>query len=51
MEKPILTYYKKADKSLNKIIIPKVIIKNWGNEFKMEIYNDKIILTPIKKGK
>jgi len=50
MEKPILVYHKKADKTTNKMIIPKALIEQWGNEFYMEIYEDKIILRPIKKG-
>lgn len=51
MEKPLLIYNKKADKTTNKMIIPKVIIDNWGNEFYMEIYSDKIVLKPIWKDK
>jgi hypothetical protein len=50
MEKPILVYQKNADKTTNKMIIPKAIIEQWGNSFYMEIYQDKIILKPIKKG-
>ncbi len=49
MEKPILVYQKKADKTTNKMIIPKVIIEQWGNEFYMEIYSNKIVLIPIKE--
>ena len=40
-----------ADKTTNKMIIPKFIIEQWGNQFYMEIYEDKIILKPIKKEK
>lgn len=47
--KPIITYFKRADKGSNKIIIPKPIIESWGNEFNMEIYNNKIVLIPYKK--
>jgi hypothetical protein len=50
MEKPILVYQKRTDKTTNKLIIPKAIIEQWGNEFYMEIYQDKIILKPIKGG-
>ena len=50
MKKPILVYEKNADKTTNKMIIPKAIIEQWGNKFYMEIYTDKIILRPIKKG-
>ena len=49
MEKPILIYQKHADKTTNKMIIPKAIIENWGNDFYMEVYVDKIILKPRKE--
>ena len=49
-EKPILIFKKNVDKSLNKIIIPKFFVNEHGREFYMEIYEDKIILKPIKKG-
>ena len=50
MEKPILTFQKNADKATNKIIIPKAIIQQWGNQFYMDIYEEKIVLRPVKKG-
>ena len=50
MEKPILVYQKRTDKTTNKLIMRKAIIEKWGNEFYMEIYQDKIILKPIKGG-
>lgn len=50
MDKPIMIFQKKADKTTNKMIIPKAIIQQWGNEFIMEIFQDKIILKPMKKG-
>lgn len=50
MERPTLVFQKNADKTTNKMIIPKFIIEQWGNQFYMEIYEDKIILKPIKKG-
>lgn len=49
MEKPVIVFQKNADKATNKIIIPKAIIEQWGREFYMEIYQDKIILKPINK--
>lgn len=49
MEKKLI-FQKKADKVLNRIIIPKFFIDKFGRDFYMEVYNDKIILTPIKKG-
>lgn len=50
MNKPILTFYKKAEKSTNKIRIPKAVIQSYGDEFLMEVHEDKIILVPIKNG-
>ena len=47
----MLKLYKKAEKSMNKIVIPKKFIEKWGNEFYMEIYDNKIVLKPIKKNK
>lgn len=50
MEKPIMVFQKNADKTTNKMIIPKAIIEQWGNQFIMKIYEDKIVLEPVKKG-
>ena len=50
MEKPIMVFQKNADKTTNKMIIPKAIIQQWGNHFEMKVYSDKIVLEPIKKG-
>lgn len=50
MEEPIMIFQKNADKEKNRIIIPKAIIQQWGNQFYMEIFQDKIILKPMKKG-
>ena len=50
MEEPILTFEKNADKEKNRVIIPKVFIEKWGRQFYMEIYADKIVLRPIRKG-
>lgn len=50
MEKPILIFQKNADIEKNRIIIPKVFIEKFGRQFSMEVYEDKIILKPIKKG-
>ena len=51
MEKPIIVYQKNADKEKNRIIIPKVFIDNWGRAFYLEVYPDKLVLKPVKKGK
>jgi len=49
-EKPMLIYLKNADIEKNRIIIPKAFVDKFGRQFYMEIYEDKIILRPIKKG-
>ena len=49
-EQPKLIYQKNADKDLNRVVIPKAFIDKYGRSFCMEIYEDKIILKPIKKG-
>ena len=51
MEKPIISVLKKADKTTNKIIMPKMIIKQWGNQYVMKIYANKIELVPVKQCK
>lgn len=48
-EKPILIFQKKAEPKTHKMIIPKVFIEKNGYDFYMEVYEDKIILKPIKK--
>ena len=50
MEKPNLIYQKNADAKMNRIIIPKFFIDKFGRQFYMEIYEDKIVLIPVKKG-
>lgn len=49
MEKPKLILQKNAEKSMNKIVIPKSFITKWGNQFYMEVYEDKIILIPVRE--
>ena len=49
MEKPILVYHKKADDSLNRVVIPKPVINKMGTYFYMEVFEDRIVLKPIKK--
>jgi hypothetical protein len=49
MKKPEFIFHKRADKTLHKIIIPKFLIEQWGYDYVMEIYEDKIVLIPIKK--
>lgn len=50
MDKPMLIFQKNVDKAVNKIIIPKFFVEKHGRSYSMEIYEDKIILKPIKKG-
>ena len=49
MERPVMVLQKNAEKTTNKIRLPKVIVEQWGSEFYMEVYEDKIIIKPIKK--
>lgn len=50
MEQPIIRLQKNAETTTNKMRIPQQIIEKWGKQFYMEIYKDKIVLIPIKKG-
>lgn len=50
MEKPTLIFQKNVENNTNKIRIPNDIVKQWGRQYFMEIYEDKIILKPVKKG-
>lgn len=50
MDKPILIYKKNVETTTNKLRIPGAIVEQWGREYYMEIYADKIVLKPIKKG-
>lgn len=49
MTKPTIVLQKNAEKSTNKIRLPKSFIEMNGSKFYMDIYQDKIILRPIKK--
>jgi hypothetical protein len=51
MNEPIMILQKNAEATTNKIRLPKAIIEQWGKEFYLEVYQDKIILKPVKKGK
>lgn len=51
MEQPILIYQKTADIVKNRVIIPKKFIERHGRQFYMEVFEDKIVLKPIMKGK
>ena len=45
----IMRFFKKLDVR-NSILIPKKVVEEFGREYYMEIYEDKIILIPVKKG-
>jgi len=49
MDEKCLVYQKKADKVMNRVLIPKPFIDKHGRDFYMQIYEDKIVLIPIKK--
>jgi len=48
-EELITTLQKNADKARNKMIIPKFFIDKYGYSFYMEIYEDKLVIKPMKK--
>ena len=45
----LFRFFKRIDKA-NKIFMPKVAIDMFGKEYYLEIYEDKMILIPKKKG-
>ena len=50
--KVLLRFMKSADKSRNKIIIPQIIIDNYGRDFYLEVLDDGTIrLVPISNKK
>ncbi len=49
MEEQKLIFQKNADKEMNRVIIPKFFIDKHGRQFYMEVYENKIVLIPIKK--
>jgi hypothetical protein len=52
MMKVLFRFLKHADKTKNRIIIPKFIIDTYGREFYLEVLeNGTMTLTPLKKGK
>ena len=44
----VLRFYKKTD-NRNSVSIPKQINEKFGKEYYMEVYEDKIVLIPVKK--
>jgi hypothetical protein len=50
--KVLFRYFKKADKTLNRIVIPKHLIEKYGREFYLEVLEDETIkLIPARKEK
>jgi hypothetical protein len=50
--KRLFRFYKKADKQMNRILIPKIIIAKLGREFYLDLMeNDTLVLTPVSKEK
>lgn len=49
MEKPVMVLQKNIENNTNKVRLPKPIVEQWGKQFYMEIYEEKIVLKPIKK--
>lgn len=48
--KTLFTFMKRADKTLNRIVIPKFIIDKFGRDFYLEVLEDgSMKLTPINK--
>lgn len=48
--KVLFSFMKRADKTLNRIVIPKFVIDNYGRNFCLEVLEDgSMKLTPIKK--
>lgn len=48
MEKEKLVFQKNLDKTKNRVVIPKFFVEKHGYRYYMEIYDDKIILKPVK---
>lgn len=46
--KPKYIFQKNTEATTNKMRIPKFIVEQWGRKFYMEIYDDCIILKPVK---
>ena len=49
MEQPKLIYQKNAERTLNKVVLPKKFVEKHGRQFRMEIYDNYIKLVPMKK--
>ena len=51
-KEPILIYLKHADKTGNRIVVPKIVTDNVGYDFYVKIYPDySMKFEPVKKSK
>lgn len=48
-DKKLITYIKKADKTLHKITIPVLFRQLNGDKYYMDVYRDKIVITPFEE--
>lgn len=48
-DKKLITYFKRADKSTHKITIPLLFRQLNGDDYYMDVYRDKIVITSAKK--
>ena len=49
--KTLFRFFKKADKTMNRIMIPKFIINKYGREFYLDVLEDGTMkLIPVNKG-
>ena len=51
MDKPQLKFQKNAEKSKNKIVLPKRCIEKWGSKYYLEVYDNYMKLIPIQREK
>lgn len=49
-KEPIYRFFKKTQGRLNYIYLPKFVVEKFGNQYYMEVYEDKIILLPYPRG-
>lgn len=48
-ERPLLIYQKNAEPLSHKMIIPKAFFDKYGIQYYMEVYEDKLVIRPLKK--
>lgn len=50
LKEPIYRFFKKTQGRLNYIYLPKFVVEKFGNQYYMEVYENKIILLPYPQG-